>query len=155
MGFTLRFTTRQGIQLHGVLFGDLKTTIAGINTCLLTTLGACGDVNRNVMTSPAPRRNDPVQAELERTARQLAAHFAPRSGAYHEIWLNGERQGNGAAAEVEEPLYGKTYLRLAVVRPLSVPFLFTFAVGEAERALRPMAERCQWSAGPSISDAGR
>jgi sulfite reductase (ferredoxin) len=107
---TLRFTTRQGIQLHGVLFGDLKATIAGINECLLTTLGACGDVNRNVMTSPAPRRNDPVQAELERTARQLAAHFAPRSGAYHEIWLNGERQSNGAAAETEEPLYGKAYL---------------------------------------------
>ena len=56
---TLRFTTHQGIQLHGVLFGDLKATIAGINASLLTTLGACGDVNRNVMTTPAPRRNDP------------------------------------------------------------------------------------------------
>ncbi len=106
---TLRFTTRQGIQLHGVLFGDLKASIAGINACLLTTLGACGDVNRNVMTSPAPRR-DPVQAELERTARQLAAHFAPRSGAYHELWLNGEKQSNGAVPEEEEPIYGNVYL---------------------------------------------
>src|SRR5712692_1551467 len=51
---TIRFTTRQGIQLHGVLKRDLKETIAGINATLLTTLGACGDVNRNVMACPAP-----------------------------------------------------------------------------------------------------
>src|SRR5947209_5877530 len=118
---TLRFTTRQGIQLHGVLFGDLKATIAGINDCLLTTLGACGDVNRNVMTSPAPRRNHPVQAALEETARQMAAHFAPRSGAYHEIWLNGERHDNGAVPENEEPIYGKLYLprkfKMELARP--------------------------------------
>src|SRR6516165_1137128 len=54
---TLRFTTRQGIQLHGVLKGDLKNTIAGINASLLTTLGACGDVNRNVMACPAPHHD--------------------------------------------------------------------------------------------------
>ena len=77
---TLRFTSRQGIQLHGVLKGHLKETIAGINDCLLTTLGACGDVNRNVMASPAPAATR-LQAELQATARGLAGHFAPRSEA--------------------------------------------------------------------------
>src|SRR5438093_10038073 len=61
---TLRFTSRQGVQLHGVLKGDLKATIKGINDGLLTTLGACGDVERNVMACPAPL-NDPVRAELQ------------------------------------------------------------------------------------------
>src|SRR5262245_30495769 len=87
---TLRLTSRQGIQLHGVLFGNLKATIAGINECLLTTLGACGDVNRNVMATPAPYPPGSVQAQLQEHARLVAAHLAPRSGAYHEVWLNGE-----------------------------------------------------------------
>jgi sulfite reductase (ferredoxin) len=86
---TLRFTSRQGIQLHGVLKRDLHATIAGINECLLTTLGACGDVERNVMACPAPHHHDGVHAQLQETAARLARHFAPRTGAYHEIWLNG------------------------------------------------------------------
>src|SRR5262249_23676892 len=65
---TLRFTTRQGIQLHGVLKGDLKATIAGINASLLTTLGACGDVCRNVMVSPAPHYQSGVHQQLQETA---------------------------------------------------------------------------------------
>jgi len=64
-----------------------------------------------------------------------------------------ELSGDRAIAFVSD-LYGKAELRLAVVRPLSVPFLFTFAVGGAEPGLRPLAERCQWTAGPAISDAG-
>jgi hypothetical protein len=64
-----------------------------------------------------------------------------------------ELSGERAVAFVSN-LYGRTELRLAVVRPLSVPFLFTFAVSGAELGLRPMAERCQWSAGPALSDAG-
>src|SRR5262249_15356855 len=87
---TLRFTSRQGIQLHGVVKKDLKATIAGINACLLTTLGACGDVNRNVMSSPAPLKDNGLHDQLQAAADLLAAHFAPRSGAYHEIWLNGK-----------------------------------------------------------------
>src|SRR5262245_19605410 len=86
---TLRFTSRQGIQLHGVLKSHLKDTIAGINHSLLTTLGACGDVERNVMACPAPHHHDGVHAQLQETAAVLAAHLAPRSRAYHEIWLNG------------------------------------------------------------------
>src|SRR5262249_32735994 len=89
---TLRLTTRQGIQLHGVLKSDLKETIAGINECLLTTLGACGDVERNVMACPAPHHRDGVHAQLQETAAILAAHLAPRTRASHQIWLDGERR---------------------------------------------------------------
>src|ERR1700730_14260183 len=89
---TLRFTSRQGIQLHGVLKSKLKETIAGINACLLTTLGACGDVERNVMACPAPH-HDGLHAQLQATAAILAAHLAPRSRAYHHISLNGKTVG--------------------------------------------------------------
>jgi sulfite reductase (ferredoxin) len=115
---TLRITSRQGFQLHGVLKRNLKETIAGINHCLLTTLGACGDVERNVMATPAPIFS-PLHDQLQETAARLAAHFAPRTGAYHEIWLDGEEVSgakeraapttNGDAPEVE-PIYGKVYL---------------------------------------------
>jgi sulfite reductase (ferredoxin) len=104
---TLRFTTRQGIQLHGVLKENLKGAIAGINECLLTTLGACGDVTRNVMACPAPLHKE-VHGQLQEAAKTLAAQLAPRSLAYHEIWLDGQAVGNGEAES--EPLYGKTYL---------------------------------------------
>ncbi len=115
---TLRFTSRQGIQFHGILKSHLKDTIAGINATLLTTLGACGDVSRNVMCCPAPSRHDRVRDEMQTTARRLALHFAPRSAAYHEIWLNGQPLAPLSAhhgttpppSEVEEPIYGKVYL---------------------------------------------
>src|SRR3990172_4534625 len=88
---TLRITTRQGLQLHGVLKGDLRETIHQINACLLSTLGACGDVNRNVMCCPAPHHADGVHDRLQQVADQLAAHLAPRTRAYHEIWIDGEK----------------------------------------------------------------
>lgn len=114
---TLRFTTRQGIQLHGILKGGLKETIAGINQCLLTTLGACGDVERNVMAPPAPLA-DPVYRELQETAALISAHLAPRSNAYHEIWLNGKPVD--VQTEVE-PIYGKVYLPRKFKTGLTVP----------------------------------
>lgn len=122
---TLRFTSRQGIQLHGVLKGDLKPTIAGINECLLTTLGACGDVERNVMACPAPDRHSSVRAHLQSAADLLASHLAPRTRAYHEIWLNGEKiEANGKApspSEDVEPLYGKLYLPRKFKTGLALP----------------------------------
>jgi sulfite reductase (ferredoxin) len=123
---TLRFTSRQGIQLHGVLKGHLKETIAGINECLLTTLGACGDVERNVMACPAPHHHNGVRAQLQATAAALASYLAPRTRGYHEIWLNGKAvELNGAshksAAEDHEPLYGKTYLPRKFKTGLALP----------------------------------
>jgi sulfite reductase (ferredoxin) len=102
---TLRITTRQGIQFHGVLKRNLKATIAGINATLLTTLGACGDVNRNVMACPAPLPGP--RQQLQAAAAHLAAHFAPRTRAYHEIWLDGQPAEDG---QDPEPIYGKAYL---------------------------------------------
>src|SRR4051794_14750262 len=85
---TLRLTTRQGIQFHGVLKHNPKPTIAAINATLLTTLGACGDVNRNVMSCPAPIPG--VRDEMQADAARIAAHLAPRTRAYHEVWLDGK-----------------------------------------------------------------
>src|SRR5918911_4687103 len=87
---TLRVTTRQSIQFHGVLKSGLKPTIAAINRALLTTLAACGDIVRTVTTVAAPIR-DAVHLRLEDDARRLSAHLLPKTGAYHEIWLDGEQ----------------------------------------------------------------
>jgi sulfite reductase (ferredoxin) len=108
---TLRFTTRQSIQFHGVLKANLKQTIADINSVMVSTLGACGDVNRNVVACPAPL-GDAARKQMQELAAAIAAHLAPRSGgqAYHEIWLNGEKQNTEIAPEEAEPIYGKVYL---------------------------------------------
>jgi sulfite reductase (ferredoxin) len=118
---TLRFTSRQGIQLHGVLKSGLKETIAGINHSLLTTLGACGDVERNVMACPAPHYQDAVHEQLQETAKLIAEHLAPRTTAYHEIWLNGKPVENGAPVSDHEPLYGKVYLPRKFKTGLALP----------------------------------
>ncbi|MBX3397894.1 MAG: NADPH-dependent assimilatory sulfite reductase hemoprotein subunit [Gemmataceae bacterium] len=108
---TLRLTTRQSIQFHGILKGGLKASIAAMNDAFVSTLGACGDVNRNVIACPAPT-GDPVRVQMQELADKVAAHLAPRAGAgaYHEIWLNGEKQETFAAPEVAEPIYGNIYL---------------------------------------------
>jgi sulfite reductase (ferredoxin) len=103
---TLRVTTRQGFQFHGVLKGDLKATIAGINRDLLTTISACGDVQRNVMGCSAPLA-DADHAAVRAVAEALARELRPASKAYHEIWLDGEKQVSTAE---EEPFYGDRYL---------------------------------------------
>jgi len=113
---TLRITTRQGIQFHGVTKGDLKPAIAAINDTLLTTMAACGDVARNVMTSPAPIR-DAVHARLEADANMLSAALVPQSRAYHEIFLDEEKSGEGDS----EPLYGATYLPRKFKIALGIP----------------------------------
>src|SRR5262245_27094772 len=84
---TLRITSRQGIQFHGVIKTGLKKTIRSINDCLLSTLGACGDVERNVMAPAAPYASAPY-TELQALADRIAQHLAPRSRAYHAIWLD-------------------------------------------------------------------
>ena len=103
---TLRVTTRQGFQFHGVLKRDLKATIAEVNHRLMTTLAACGDVSRNVMGCPAPV-DDEVHQAVRAAARGIAQRLRPASKAYHEIWLDGEKQ---VSTEEEEPFYGDVYL---------------------------------------------
>ncbi len=102
---SLRITTRQGIQFHGILKGDLKPAIAEINETLLTTMSACGDVVRNIMASPAPLRNA-QQARIEADARMLSEHLKPRTRAYYQIFLDEAP----TTEDEDEPLYGPTYL---------------------------------------------
>ncbi|MEZ4586729.1 MAG: NADPH-dependent assimilatory sulfite reductase hemoprotein subunit [Gemmatimonadales bacterium] len=103
---SLRVTTRQGLQYHGVVKGDLKGVMARVNQSLVSTLAACGDVSRNVMACPAPL-DDPTHRAVQEQAAAIAAELRPRSRAYHEIWLDGERQ---TPAIEEEPFYGDRYL---------------------------------------------
>ena len=109
-GGGLRITSRQGCQFHGVGKGDLRPTIAGINTALLATLGACGDVARNVMACPAPLADGPRRA-VRALAGQISRELCPRTRAYHEIWLDGEKLDlPGPAEGPQEPFYGDVYL---------------------------------------------
>src|SRR5207302_5242302 len=107
---TLRVTSRQGFQLHGVLRGDLKATIRTINDIKLTTLAACGDVERNVMCCPAPIHGSSVRREMQEKADRIAEHLKPRTTGYYEIWLTDETGAKTNVADtfqpVEEPIYG-------------------------------------------------
>jgi sulfite reductase (ferredoxin) len=112
---TLRITSRQGLQLHGVLKGNLRKTIHRINEIQLSTLAACGDVERNVMCCPAPL-HDSIRQQLQQLAEDIAAHLCPRTRAYHELWITdpdtGEQtlEGGGSEGREVEPIYGPTYL---------------------------------------------
>lgn len=107
---SLRLTTRQGIQFHGVIKGDLQPLIASINEALLTTLSACGDVERNVMATPAPI-DDEVHRHVQQLARAIARELRPATGAYHEIWIDGEKMLTSDDARPDaEPFYATSYL---------------------------------------------
>ncbi|SFP89803.1 sulfite reductase (NADPH) beta subunit [Nitrosomonas cryotolerans] len=105
---SLRITTRQTFQFHGVIKRHLKSVIAGINHALLNTIAACGDVNRNVVCHNNPYLS-PIHATVYEWSKRLSDHFLPRTQAYHEIWLD-QKKVVGTEPENEEPLYGKTYL---------------------------------------------
>ena len=111
---TIRITTRQSIQLHGVVKSDLWSTIHRINEIKLSTQSACGDVTRNVCCCPAPL--DGLRDELQKLTDEIAEHVRPKTRAYHEIWIQdpetSEReQVVGPPQETEhEPIYGKKYL---------------------------------------------
>ena len=108
---TLRITTRQSIQFHGVVKSGLRPLIAKINESLLSTLAACGDVNRNVMASPTPAYTK-TREQVYADAHQVALALAPQTKAYHSIWIDGVQLDNEAAENKNfaDPLYGKTYL---------------------------------------------
>ncbi len=125
---TLRITTRQGLQLHGILKSNLKHAIRRINEVQLSTLAACGDVKRNVMCTPCPYNGDPVHEQMQALADELVKQLNPRTRAYHQIWLTDGETGEsidvgavGAPPDLlagrpmpgddpVEPIYGKTYL---------------------------------------------
>jgi sulfite reductase (NADPH) hemoprotein beta-component len=115
---TLKLTTRQAFQMHGVIKSNLKKTIQGINDGLMDTIAACGDVNRNVMSHPNPGESE-LYAEVYKTARQLSEHLLPSTTAYHEIWL--DQMLIADSKKDVEPLYGDRYLprkfKIAVAIP--------------------------------------
>ena len=115
---TLKLTTRQAFQLHGVIKTNLKKTIQQINLGLMDTIAACGDVNRNVMCHPNPAES-PLHAEMVETARLISTHLLPSTTAYHEIWLD-QKLIADSKTDVE-PLYGDRYLprkfKIALVMP--------------------------------------
>jgi sulfite reductase (ferredoxin) len=124
---TMRVTTRQGFQLHGILKQNLKASIAAIVKNMGSTLAACGDVNRNVMAPPAPFKKKPEYLYAWEYAEKIADLLTPQTGAYYEIWLDGEkaitaeespevkaaRQKNGTGTIIhdnDEPIYGTHYM---------------------------------------------
>lgn len=115
---TIKLTTRQAFQFHGILKRNLKQTMFDINQSLLDTLAACGDVNRNVMSNPNPYQSE-VHAEVNQIASDISRHLSPQTQAYHEIWLDGEKVLD--TSEIEEPLYGKTYLPRKFKIGIAVP----------------------------------
>src|SRR5688572_10484449 len=114
---SLRLTTRQAFQVHGVIKKDLKKTMQAMNAALIDSRSACGDVNRNVMASANPVESQ-VHAEVYEWSKRLSEHLLPKSRAYHEIWLDGEKL---VGAAEEEPILGQLYLprkfKTAVVVP--------------------------------------
>jgi len=113
----LRITTRQTFQWHGILKGHLKPTIAAINHAMASTIAACGDVLRNVVSTPLPVQSA-AHAEAYAWAAKLSEELAPKTTAYHELWLDGEK----LVGEPEpEPLYGRTYLPRKFKIGLAIP----------------------------------
>jgi sulfite reductase (ferredoxin) len=118
---SLRVTTRQSIQFHGIVKSGLKAAMGEINAGLMTTLAACGDVVRTVTTVPAPIR-DAIHDRLEADARLLSSELLPRSTAYQEIWVDGEKWSEEQGAEeATDPLYGERYLPRKFKIGLAVP----------------------------------
>lgn len=119
---SLRLTTRQTFQFHGVIKSNLKRTMQAINAAMLDTIAACGDVNRNVISAANPFLSAPHRAAYD-LARDVSLHLMPRTGAYHEIWLDGEKveDRSGPAGANEEPIYGTHYLPRKFKTVVAVP----------------------------------
>ncbi len=138
---TLKLTTRQAIQLHGILKKDLQKTIQGFNAVLMDSFAGCGDVNRNVMCNPNPSQSR-IHAQAYEDAALISAHLTPKTNAYHEIWLapllsppegddsvqafteKGEEVASaplGGDGGAEEPIYGRTYLPRKFKIAIAIP----------------------------------
>lgn len=119
---TLRLTTRQAFQFHGVIKSNMKRTMQAINASLLDTLAACGDVNRNVMAVANPYLSK-AHAAAHELAVNISERLLPHTGAYHEIWLDGElvEDKSKSAEEEDEPIYGHLYLPRKFKTVIAVP----------------------------------
>ncbi|KAI9821764.1 MAG: hypothetical protein M1827_002345 [Pycnora praestabilis] len=121
---TMKLTTRQTFQFHGVVKGKLKPAMRGINKALMTTIAACGDVNRNVMCSALPERSE-YHSDVHAISAKISDHLLPSTTAYHEIWLKDEddkkTQVAGDAIVDNEPLYGPTYLPRKFKITIAIP----------------------------------
>jgi len=117
---TIRLTTRQSFQLHGVIKWNMKSVIQEVNEALLSTLAACGDVNRNVMCNPNPYQSE-VHEEVYEWAKKVSNHLDPRTRAYHEIWLDEEKVVDSRDGIEEEPIYGPVYLPRKFKIGIAVP----------------------------------
>lgn len=121
---TMKLTTRQTFQFHGVIKKKLRPAMRAINKALMTTLAACGDVNRNVMCSSLPELSD-YHREVHAIAKRISDHLLPATTAYHEIWLQDENdkkvQVAGDAVQDHEPLYGPAYLPRKFKISIAIP----------------------------------
>jgi sulfite reductase (NADPH) hemoprotein beta-component len=117
---SLRLTTRQTIQFHGIIKSNLRSAIRGIHDAMLDTIAACGDVNRNVIARVNPWQSR-SHAEVVELARAIGSHLLPKSRAWHEIWIDGERITGGE--DEDEPIYGRTFMprkfKIAIALPPS------------------------------------
>ncbi|WP_087973183.1 assimilatory sulfite reductase (NADPH) hemoprotein subunit [Oceanobacillus rekensis] len=117
---TMKLTTRQTFQLHGILKRNLKKTMQGMNEALMTTIAACGDINRNVMCNVNPEQSA-VHSEVYEWSKKVSDHLLPETNAYHEIWLDDEKVIDSRGTVETEPIYGSTYLPRKFKIGIAVP----------------------------------
>lgn len=117
---TLKLTTRQTFQMHGILKWNMKNTIQEIHSTLLDTIAACGDVNRNVLCTSNPYQSE-IHMEVYEWAKQLSNYLLPRTRAYHEVWLDEEKVAGTPEVEDVEPMYGPLYLPRKFKIGIAVP----------------------------------
>lgn len=117
---TLKLTTRETFQIHGILKWNMKQTIQDIHSTMMDTIAACGDVNRNVMATSNPYQSE-VHTEVHALAKQLSDDLLPKSRAYHEIWLGEEKVAGTPETEEVEPMYGPLYLPRKFKIGIAVP----------------------------------
>ncbi|HKB57887.1 MAG TPA: NADPH-dependent assimilatory sulfite reductase hemoprotein subunit [Lacunisphaera sp.] len=132
---SLRITSRQSFQWHGVVKDKLGPLMKGLNDALCTTLAACGDVNRNVMAPPTPATS-PLLERVQQDARRVSDALLPQTGAYHSIWIDGSplKLSPEEKQAFADPLYGRTYLprkfKIAfAIPPLNDTDVFTNCLG--------------------------
>jgi sulfite reductase (NADPH) hemoprotein beta-component len=117
---TLKLTTRETWQMHGILKWNMKSTIQEINAALMDTIAACGDVNRNVMCASNPYQSE-IHAEVYEWSKKLSDDLLPKTRAYYEVWLDEEKVAGTPEFEEVEPMYGPTYLPRKFKIGIAVP----------------------------------